>query len=50
MYRENAVSNAIGYATLRSDTRYAVIRVLTPAGDVIETHEYAERVYGTQIS
>jgi hypothetical protein len=35
----NAISNAIGYATHRSRSHHAVIRVYDAAGNVIETHE-----------
>jgi hypothetical protein len=35
----NAVSNAIGYAKLRSRSHDAVIRVYDADGNVIETHE-----------
>ncbi len=35
----NAISNAIGYATHRSRSHHAVIRVYDDAGNVIETHE-----------
>jgi hypothetical protein len=35
----NAISNAIGYATHRSRSHNAVIRVYDEAGNVIETHE-----------
>ncbi len=37
----NAVSHAIGYATHRSRSHNAVIRVYDAAGNVIETHEHA---------
>jgi len=37
----NARSNAIGYATHRSRSHHAVIRVYDDAGKVIETHEHA---------
>jgi hypothetical protein len=37
----NAVANAIGYATHRSRSHRAVIRVYDAAGNVIETHEHA---------
>jgi hypothetical protein len=37
----NAISNAIGYATHRSRSHDAVIRVYDDAGDVIATHERA---------
>ncbi len=37
----NAVSNAIGYATHRSRSRHAVIRVYGDAGNLIETDEQA---------
>jgi hypothetical protein len=40
----NAVSNAIGYARFYSRSHDAVIRVYDSAGNVIETHEHAERV------
>jgi len=36
----NAVANAIGYATHRSRSRDAVIRVYDAAGNVIEMHEH----------
>jgi len=36
----NAISNAIGYATHRSRSHDAVIRVYDEAGNVIETHEH----------
>ena len=36
----NAVANAIGYATHRSRSHPAVIRVYDDAGNVIETHEH----------
>ena len=36
----NAVSNAIGYAKIRSRSHDAVIRVYDEAGNVIETHEH----------
>jgi len=35
----NAISNAIGYATHRSRSHNAVIRVYDATGKVIETHE-----------
>jgi hypothetical protein len=34
----NAISNAIGYATHRSRSHDAVIRVYDDVGNVIETH------------
>jgi hypothetical protein len=37
----NAISNAIGYATHRSRSHDAVIRVYDKAGNVIETQEHA---------
>jgi hypothetical protein len=37
----NAISNAIGYAKVRSRSHDAVIRVYDAAGNVIETHEHA---------
>jgi hypothetical protein len=37
----NAISNAIGYAKLRSRSHDAVIRVYDEAGNVIDTHEHA---------
>jgi hypothetical protein len=37
----DAISNAIGYATHRSRSHDAVIRVYDEAGNVIETHEQA---------
>ena len=37
----NAISNAIGYATHRSRSNDAVIRVYDAAGNVIETHKHA---------
>jgi antitoxin component YwqK of YwqJK toxin-antitoxin module len=37
----NAVSNAVDYATFRSRSHDAVIRVYDEAGNVIETREYA---------
>jgi hypothetical protein len=37
----NAIGNAIGYATHRSRSHDAVIRVFDGAGNVIETHEQA---------
>ena len=37
----NALSNAIDYATHRSRSHDAVIRVYDDAGNVIETHEHA---------
>ena len=37
----NAISNAIGYATHRSRSHDAVIRVYDGAGNVIDTHEHA---------
>jgi len=37
----NAVANAIGYATHRSRSHNAVIRVYDDAGNVTETHEHA---------
>ncbi len=41
-YRElNAVSNAIGYATHRSRSHDALIRIYDAAGNVIEAHEHA---------
>jgi hypothetical protein len=41
----NAVANAIGYATHRSRSHDAVIRVYNAAGNVIETHGHkGERV------
>lgn len=39
----NAVSNAIGYATHRSPSHMAVIRVYDEAGDVIERHSLGSR-------
>jgi len=36
----NASSNAIGYATHRSRSYDAVLRVYDAAGNVIETHEH----------
>jgi hypothetical protein len=33
--------NAIGYATFRSRSHYAVIHVYDDAGNVIERHEHA---------
>jgi hypothetical protein len=36
----NAISNAIGYATHRSRSHDAVIRVYDDADNVIETHEH----------
>ena len=36
----NAISNAIGYATHRSRSHNAVIRVYDATGKVIETHEH----------
>ncbi len=36
----NAVSNAIGYATHRSRSHDAVIRVYDAVGNVIETHRH----------
>ena len=36
----NAVANAIGYATYRSRSHDAAIRVYDDAGNVIETHEH----------
>jgi hypothetical protein len=36
----DAVENAIGYATHRSRSHHAVIRVYDAAGNVIETHEH----------
>jgi hypothetical protein len=36
----NANANAIGYATHRSRSHDAVIRVYDTAGNVIETHEH----------
>src|SRR6266849_8823917 len=38
----NAVPNAIGYATFRSRSHNAVIRVYDEAGNMIETHEHAK--------
>jgi hypothetical protein len=37
----NAISNAIGYATHRSRSHDAVIRVYDDAGSVIETRQHA---------
>ena len=37
---DNAVANAVGYATYFSCSHDAVIRVYDVAGKVIETHEY----------
>ena len=37
----NAVDNAIGYAKFYSRSHSVVIRVLDPAGAVIDTHEHA---------
>jgi hypothetical protein len=37
---QNAVSNAIGYATQYSRSHHAVIRVYDDAGNVIKTHEH----------
>ena len=37
----NAISNAIGYATHRSRSHRAVIRVHDQAGNVIKTHKHA---------
>ena len=39
--RQNAISNAIGYAQHYSRSQDAVIRVYDEAGNVIETHEDA---------
>jgi len=40
-YREpNAVSNAVDYATLRSRSHDAAIRVYNESGNMIETHEH----------
>jgi hypothetical protein len=36
----DAISNAIGYANIRSRSHGAVIRVYDEAGNVIETHEH----------
>jgi hypothetical protein len=36
---QNAIRNAIGYATHSSRSHDAVIRVYDDAGNVIETHE-----------
>jgi hypothetical protein len=36
----NAVENAIGYATHRSRSHNAVIRVYDDAGNVIQTHKH----------
>jgi hypothetical protein len=36
----NAISNAIGYATHRSRSHRAVIRVYDDVGNVIATHEH----------
>ena len=36
----NAISNAIGYATHRSCSHDAVIRVYDESGNVVETHEH----------
>jgi hypothetical protein len=36
----NAAANAMGYATHRSRSHNAVIRVYDDAGNVIETHEH----------
>jgi hypothetical protein len=36
----NAISNAIGYATHRSRSHLAVIRIYDAEGNVIETHEH----------
>jgi len=36
----NAISNAIGYATHRSRSHKAVIRVYDESGNVIQTHEH----------
>ena len=38
--KQNAVSNAIGYAKHRSRSDKAVIRVYDEAGNVIERHEH----------
>ena len=49
----NAVSNTIGYATHRSRSDHAVIRVYDKAGNVIETHEqkgdFKESLSGVKI-
>jgi hypothetical protein len=37
---QNAISNAIGYATHYSRSHHAVIRVYDNAGNAIETHEH----------
>jgi hypothetical protein len=37
---QNAVTNAIGYATHRSRSHAAVIRVFDDSGNVIEKHEH----------
>jgi hypothetical protein len=37
----NAISNETGYASHRSRSHMAVIRVYDEAGSVIETHEHA---------
>ncbi len=37
----NAVGNAIGFATFRSRSHHAVIRVYDEAGSMIETNEHA---------
>ena len=37
---QNAISNAVGYATFYSRSHDAVIRVYDEAGDVIATHEH----------
>ena len=37
----NAISNLVGYATFRSRSHDAVIRVCDESGKVIETHEHA---------
>src|SRR2546430_17525340 len=39
----NAISNAVGYAKFYSRSHAAVIRVYDEAGNVIETHEHAEK-------
>jgi hypothetical protein len=37
-----AISNAIGYAKFYSRSHHAVIRVYDEAGNVIQTHKYAD--------
>ena len=40
----NAIRNAIGYATHRSRSHNAVIRVYDDAGNVIQTQQHARQI------